>query len=92
MGHSSGAILALETLAAQPKITTPVLLITGARTTDTLRARSEALEAALPHVSSEVMPRQGHGANRDSPAELAGLIATFADDVFAPPAGGAAVV
>lgn len=79
-------------LPAYAEIKTPVLMVIGARSPATLRERSDALAAVLPHVSAEVMRRQGHGANRDSPAELAGLIATFADDIFARQPGGSAVV
>jgi pimeloyl-ACP methyl ester carboxylesterase len=75
-------------LPAYAEITLPVLLVTGARSPAGLRARSDALAAVLPHVSSVVMPTQGHGANGSSPAELASLLATFADEMFALPAGG----
>lgn len=79
-------------LPAYAEISTPILLVSGARSPATLKTRTEALAAVLPHATSAVMPRQAHGANNDSPAELAELIATFADDLFTRPAGGSAVV
>ncbi len=79
-------------LPAYAEIITPILLVTGGRSPAALKTRSEALAAVLPHVTSAAMPWQAHGANLGSPAELAELIATFADDLFARPTGDSAVV
>jgi pimeloyl-ACP methyl ester carboxylesterase len=59
----------------------PVLLIGGDRSPEHLGLRLDALEQALPEVRRVTLRGQGHGANRTAPAELARLIADFADRI-----------
>jgi pimeloyl-ACP methyl ester carboxylesterase len=73
-------------LTAYAKITVPVLLITGGRSTRSLLDRTDSLAGVLPRVTRAVMPDQAHGANHRDPAQLAQLVAEFADKVL-PPAG-----
>ena len=64
------------------QITTPVLLLGGAKSPDHLRRRLDALAEVLPTVDSVViMPTQGHIATLRSPREVAGVIADFAHRV-----------
>jgi pimeloyl-ACP methyl ester carboxylesterase len=66
-------------LSAYERITTPVLLLGGAKSPAHLRQRLAALAAALPTVDSVViMPRQGHIANVRAPHDVATIIAEFA--------------
>ena len=74
---------ALESLGvgvgAYWRITTPVLLLGGAKSPDHLRRRLEALGEVLPTVDSVViMPKQGHIANVRAPEEVATIISEFA--------------
>jgi pimeloyl-ACP methyl ester carboxylesterase len=69
-------------LEAYAGITVPVLLITGARSTRSLLGRSDALAAVLPGVKRAVMPDQAHGATQRDPAQLARLVADFAEQVL----------
>ena len=66
-------------LGAYGRITTPVLLLGGAKSPDHLRRRLEALGEVLPTVDSVViMPKQGHIANVRAPEEVATIISEFA--------------
>jgi pimeloyl-ACP methyl ester carboxylesterase len=69
-------------LDAYARITVPVLLITGGRSTRSLLERTDALAGVLPRVTRTVMPDQSHGANQRDPAQLARLVAEFADQVL----------
>ena len=71
-------------LEAYAQITVPVLLINGGRSTRSLLDRTEALAGVLPRVTRAVMPDQAHGANERDPAQLARLVAEFADQVLSP--------
>jgi pimeloyl-ACP methyl ester carboxylesterase len=71
-------------LGAYAQITVPVLLITGGRSTKSLLDRSDALAAALPRATRAVMPNQAHGATQRDPAQLARLVAEFANQVLLP--------
>lgn len=65
------------------RITTPVLLLGGAKSPAHLRRRLDALAEVLPTVDSVViMPTQGHIATLRSPREVAGIITDFATRVL----------
>ena len=59
-------------------ITTPVLLLGGAKSPAHLRQRLTALKAALPTVDTVTLRGQGHMANQGAPQEVARVIADFA--------------
>jgi pimeloyl-ACP methyl ester carboxylesterase len=63
---------------AYRSITTPVLLLGGAKSPAHLAARLDALQHTLPDCTRTVMPSQGHTANTQGVDELADIIATFA--------------
>ena len=59
-------------------ITTPALLLGGAKSPAHLRQRLSALAETLPTVDKVTMRGQGHMANQGAPQELARIIADFA--------------
>ncbi|WP_229830486.1 alpha/beta fold hydrolase [Actinoplanes ianthinogenes] len=65
--------------AAYAGIRVPVLLLGGDRSPGHLADRLAALEAAIPGAERTTMPGQGHGANLAAPAEVARIVAGFAD-------------
>jgi pimeloyl-ACP methyl ester carboxylesterase len=69
-------------LAAYSGIEVPTVLLTGARTVPHLGERIDALARALPHADKVVLARQGHGANRTAPGEVARVIETLAGTVL----------
>jgi pimeloyl-ACP methyl ester carboxylesterase len=88
-GFAAGQIADNEMLHALPvgparfrAITLPVLLITGELSPRHLHERSDGLAAALPRAPERAeLHGQAHGANRDDPAQLAAVIAAFADQL-----------
>jgi pimeloyl-ACP methyl ester carboxylesterase len=62
-------------------IEVPVLFLSGDKSPAHLRARTEAVAAAMRHATIETMPGQGHGANDGDPALVARLIAGQAREV-----------
>ena len=93
VGHSSGAVVALEALlarsgafngAVRPRLTsnatiqTPTLLLTGQRSPERLRERVRLLAEAMPRASVQELPGQSHGANLRAPGVVAEHIAAFA--------------
>jgi pimeloyl-ACP methyl ester carboxylesterase len=59
-------------------ITTPALLLSGAKSPAHLRERTSALANRLPTVDKVTMRGQGHAANLGAPREVARIIADFA--------------
>jgi pimeloyl-ACP methyl ester carboxylesterase len=67
------------------KIPVSLLLITGSRSPAHLLDRSARLADRLPGLATvAVLDKQGHGANRDAPEELAARIAMFASPLLVP--------
>lgn len=64
------------------RITTPTVLLVGARSPANLGARVEALSCSLPHAEKVVLPRQGHDANRRAPDEVTRIITALTDRVL----------
>ncbi|GAA4605419.1 pimeloyl-ACP methyl ester carboxylesterase [Actinoplanes octamycinicus] len=69
--------------AAYAAIRCPVLLLGGERSPRHLAERLSALAAVIPGAERVTLPGQGHGANLRAPARVAGVVAAFADRVFA---------
>ena len=59
-------------------ITSPVLLLDGAKSPPHLRERTRALASKLPTVDKVTMKGQGHTANLGAPQEVARIIADYA--------------
>ena len=64
-------------LEAYASIETPILLLGGDQSPPHLADRLHALERILPNATGVVMPREGHGAHQNSPAEVARIVRSF---------------
>lgn len=69
-------------LAAYARITTPTVLLGGARSPAHLGERIDALARAMPRAEKVNLPGQGHSANRTAPAAVARVVADLADRVL----------
>ena len=78
----ASALLAYRPRYAElPAVSTPVLLLGGARSAPFFRATLDALAAALPRARLETVPAAGHMLHAEAPRRFAELLIGFADEV-----------
>jgi pimeloyl-ACP methyl ester carboxylesterase len=78
----SAALIAYRPRYAElASVTTPVLLLTGARSAPYFRPTIDALFAALPDARLEVVPGAGHMLQAEAHRRFGGLITAFAADL-----------
>jgi pimeloyl-ACP methyl ester carboxylesterase len=62
-------------------VTTPILLVGGARSAPYFAATLDALEAALPHAARALVPGAGHMLHAEAPRRFGELLVGFADRI-----------
>ena len=78
----ASALLAYRPRYAElPAVTTPVLLLGGARSAPYFRATLDAVAAALPRARLEIVPAAGHMLHAEAPRRFAELLIGFADEI-----------
>ena len=61
-------------------VTAPTLVIVGSEDGATTQAKSEAIAAAIPGATLEVLPGVGHVSTLESPAAVTDLLVAFLDE------------